>query len=120
MPAGRPTLYCPAILELTRLYIDNYQEHGDAIPSIAGLALILGIRRETIHVWCGEEGKEEFSNIIEQLLAKQEQVLISQGLKGTYNATITKLILTKHGYSDKQETIGEHVIEVIHGADFGD
>jgi hypothetical protein len=33
----------------------------------------------------------------------QESKLLNEGLKGNFNATITKLILTKHGYSDRIE-----------------
>ena len=29
--------------------------------------------------------------------------LIAKGLKGEFNASITKLMLTKHGYTDKQD-----------------
>jgi hypothetical protein len=100
MTAGRPTDYTPELLEKAREYLALDHE---TIPSIAGLALYLGIRRETCHVWAKEDGKEEFSNILEELLAKQENKLVSNGLKGSYNSTITKLILTKHGYTDKQD-----------------
>jgi hypothetical protein len=33
----------------------------------------------------------------------QEYMLIGKSLKGQYNPTITKLLLTKHGYADKSE-----------------
>ena len=36
-------------------------------------------------------------------MKKQEKDLINKGLTGDFNSTITKLILTKHGYSDKQD-----------------
>ena len=35
--------------------------------------------------------------------AAQASQLIQNGLVNNYNATITKLMLTKHGYRDKQE-----------------
>jgi hypothetical protein len=37
-------------------------------------------------------------------MAKQERELLNGSLKGDYNATISKLMLTKHGYSDKVES----------------
>jgi hypothetical protein len=37
-------------------------------------------------------------------MQKQEKGLLKGGIEGTYNSTITKLMLTKHNYSDKQET----------------
>jgi hypothetical protein len=72
------------------------------IPSIAGLAVVLGKSRETLHKW----GREipQFSDILSTLLADQEQLLLNNGLAGTFNSSITKLALGKHGYSEKQET----------------
>ena len=113
---ARPTKYTPELLEKAREYINNYSvEHGHAIPSVAGLSIVLDVRRETCHVWAKEEGKEEFSNILDKINALQEQKLISDGLSGAFNAQITKLVLGKHGYSDKasQEITGpngEHLI----------
>ena len=104
MPAGRPTKYNGEVLKVTKEYIDNYATHGDMMPSVAGLAVLLGIRRETLHVWAKEEGKEIFSNMLGDLQAKQEQVLFNNGLNGTFNSTITKLALTKHGYHDKVDS----------------
>ena len=55
-----------------------------------------------------------FSNIFEKLMSEQEKVLVNKGLTGDYNSTIAKLILTKHGYSDKQDIdLGEKTFEHI-------
>jgi hypothetical protein len=40
---------------------------------------------------------------LEPLLAAQGSQLIRNGLKGEYNPTITKLLLTKHSYTDRQD-----------------
>ncbi len=101
-PGGRPTKYSNDTLIVARDYLNHYEKHGDQIPSIAGLAVILGVRRETLHVWAKEEGKEEFSNILGEILATQEKVLINKGLTGDFNPTIAKLVLGKHGYHDRQ------------------
>lgn len=103
MSGGRPTSYTPDLLEAARDYIERYEDVGDAIPSIAGLACHIGVTRETCHAWDREEGKQEFSHILKQLLQAQERVLVAKGLLGGFNPTITKLILSKHGYSDKIE-----------------
>jgi len=103
-PGGRPTKYCEETIKVAREYLENYEKHGDQIPSIAGLAIILGIRRETLHVWAKEEGKEEFSNILGAILAKQENVLINKGLTGDFNSAISKLVLGKHGYHEKVDS----------------
>jgi hypothetical protein len=103
-PGGRPTKYSQETIKVAREYLENYEEHGDQIPSIAGLAIILGIRRETLHVWAKEEGKEEISNILGAILAKQENVLINKGLTGDFNSAISKLVLGKHGYHEKVDS----------------
>jgi hypothetical protein len=94
---GRPTKYTPELLEECHRYLTDY----NTLPSIAGLAVRLGIARETLQAWARDNDKEEFSYIYTQLLAKQEDELIRNGLMGHFNASITKMILTKHGYSDK-------------------
>ena len=101
MPAGRPTLYTPELIDKACEYLEVYEkELKEAIPSIAGLAVYLHISRETVHTWAKDEGKEEFSDICKELMAKQELKLSSKGLTGDFNSTITKLMLTKHNYSD--------------------
>lgn len=111
MPAGRPTKYTEELLEKARKYIGGQWEiEGDAIPSVAGLSVYLGVRRETLHVWANEEGKEEFSNMLGQMLAKQENILLNKGLTNEHSSVITKLVLSKHGYSDKLEQETKHDI----------
>lgn len=100
---GRPSDYTPELVALAEQYLSAWQTEGHAIPSIAGLASYLGITRQTVHQWCKEQGKEPFSYIVDQILINQEISLISNGLKGDFNASIAKLILGKHGYSDKVE-----------------
>lgn len=103
MAGGRPTKYNEQLLIDAQYYLDNYEEIGDLIPSIAGLAGELKITRETVRAWSLEEDKTEFSAIVKQIMIQQERKLINGGLGGTHNAMIGKLLLSKHGYSDKQE-----------------
>lgn len=98
--AGRPTDYNEEIIAKTRAYLECLPE-DEAIPSISGLSMFLGIARSTIYEWIGIH--QEFSDITEQILSSQEKSLINKGLKGEFNSTIVKLILGKHGYSDKAE-----------------
>ena len=42
---------------------------------------------------------------LENIKTKQELMLISGGLKSTFNSTITKLMMANHGYSDKVEQV---------------
>jgi len=103
MPAGRPTKYNDEILEKSNEYIKDYASLGDVMPTLVGLAAHLGVRRETVHAWAKDNNKEEFSNIYDIVMAKQHQVLVNKGLIGDFNPALTKLFLTKHGYSDKTE-----------------
>jgi hypothetical protein len=103
MAGGRPTDYKPEILQKARNYIADHEAFEDPIPSVAGLACVLGLTRETLYAWARDETKPEFSDILRELMQKQERQLLRGGLVGNFNAPITKMILTKHGYSDKVE-----------------
>ena len=109
---GRPSKYNDETIPLTLEYIENYKTEGDAMPSIAGLACVLGVARDTIHAWRHDEGKEDFSDILDKLLATQERVLFNRSLLGDYNASIAKLALGKHGYSDKVESDNRTTIDL--------
>jgi len=99
---GRPTKYTPELLEAARSYIDRYVD-SNKIPTLEGLALACDIRRSTLYEWHNGDVAEEFSDIVDKVMKNQAVKLIEQGLDGTYNASITKLLLTKHRYSDKQD-----------------
>jgi hypothetical protein len=121
MPTGRPTDYNEQVLTDSWHYITEFSNdeekqvvtgEGESftkyetklvvkLPTIEGLASYLEVSRSTVYLWQKEH--KEFSDIIETLLQKQAQVLINKGLSGDYNSTIAKVLLTKHGYSDKQE-----------------
>ncbi len=102
--AGRPTKYSEEMVETAEDYIVNFSNYGDAIPSVVGLAVALDTHRDTIYAWAKEEGKESFSDIVKRLSTNQERKLLNGGLDNSFNPTIAKLLLGKHGYSDKQET----------------
>jgi hypothetical protein len=99
---GRPPKWQDAVDPAWDYVNGGFQAEGDVFPSVAGLAVSLSCARETIHAWAREH--EDFSHIVKALMAKQEKMLSNGGILGEYNASITKLILTKHGYSEKTET----------------
>ena len=108
MAAGRPTDYTPKIIKAAWDYANGgWIKAGDKVPSVAGLACEIGVRRETCHAWAREEGNE-FSDILKLISRKQERELLNNGLSGDFNYSITKMMLSKHGYSDatKQELSG--------------
>ena len=103
MAAGRPTVYGDNILKRARGYLTTFKDMGDVVPSIAGLACVLGVTRETCRAWGNDPDKAEFSAILGELAQRQERELLNNGLAGNFNAPITKMMLTKHGYSDRVE-----------------
>lgn len=104
MAGGRPTVYGPEIIKKARGYLTSYKDMGDPVPTVAGLACVLGTTRKTCHEWANQPDKSEFRDILDELAQRQERELIGQGLVGNFNAPITKMMLTKHGYSDKIES----------------
>lgn len=104
MRTGRPSEYTPDKLELARMYLEGgWQEQGDAVPQVAGLALAMGVDRTTVYDWAKDSSKPDFSYIFMRVQALQERGLINNGLRGDFNPAIAKMMLTKHGYSDKHE-----------------
>ncbi len=105
---ARPTKYTPELLEKAHSYIANWRTLGDMIPSHDALCGYLDITSPTLYDWRDQEGKEEFSCILDTISRMQRQELINNGLSGDFNAAITKLVLGKHGYSDKVDSNNEH------------
>jgi hypothetical protein len=102
MPAGRPTKYTPELVAEAREYITGYREHGHAIPSIQGMCIVLNIGETTAYDYAQIEGNE-FADILRTIKSHQHHALINGGLTGELNSNITKLVLGKHGYSDKAD-----------------
>jgi hypothetical protein len=118
---ARPTDYTPELVAKAWAYANGeWAEVGDPVPSVAGLACEIGVRRETCHAWAKDETKE-FSNILSKIAETQERQLLRGGLSSTFNAPITKMMLSKHGYSDRIEqdvtssdgSMTPHVVERI-------
>lgn len=120
---ARPTAYTKTILAQAKNYLDDcidetkdvvsgqsekftaYKEKVTVkLPSIEGLARVLGIHKDTIYEW--EKIHPEFSDVINALRNEQAARLINMGLSGDYNPVVSKLLLMKHGYADKSEFSG--------------
>jgi hypothetical protein len=104
MPAGRPTTYTKELLKAAKEYLSIYKDSDEVVPTIVGLCRHIGRSKSIVYKWKGEPDKQEFLDILEEIEETQEIDLIGGGLKSTLNPTITKMMLTKHGYSDKLET----------------
>lgn len=127
---ARPTILTAELKEKAKLYIlecedkevDYHKTRGEKsdgferiikvkLPTIEGLALYLGINRDTLYDW--ETKDSEFSDILNTLRAKQADMLINNGLSGNYNPTIAKVLLTKHGYREGIEQTGKDGKDLI-------
>lgn len=104
---ARPTIYNEEILEKAREYLNDKLPKGEYLHSIEGLSDCINIARSTIYDWASQEEKQEFSDIVEQILNKQGKTLINEGLVGNFNQSITKVMLTKHGYREGIEQTGK-------------
>lgn len=98
---GRPTTYSDEKLQIAEFYLYNWgtEEIGDSIPSRVGLCRWMGIHKQTSYDW--DKAHDEFCAVTKAIDTLQEYVAINKGITGVFNAAITKLILSNHGYSDK-------------------
>jgi hypothetical protein len=109
MTAGRPSKLTKEIVEKASGYIRETKADGlypRDLPTIEGLAIHLDVTRSSLYEWEKQDTSlgHQFSDILDRVKTHQAYKLIGKGLDGSYNATITKLMLSKHGYVDKQET----------------
>ena len=100
---ARPSKYNATILEKAEDYIKNYITYGDQIPMIDGLALELGIHRDTVNDW--EKKYPEFSDIVRTLMTHQGRKLMNGSLSGEFRErTATLALSSNHGLVAKTET----------------
>ncbi len=105
MSIGRPTKYSEEMLDKAKEYLNGgYLTGGKVIPSHVGLSLCLGVDTQTLDNWAEKPEHIEFFGILKAIQATQQELLLNSGLTGEFNSAITKLVLGKHGYSEKQET----------------
>jgi len=103
-PVGRPSEYTQEKLAKALAYINGgWEIEGDVVPQVAGLSLAIGVTRETVYEWARDPEKKEFTDILTRVQRSQERKLINGGLAGGFNPAVTKMLLVKHGYSDKIE-----------------
>ena len=69
---GRPSAYDEEkTIFMAEDYLENYKDNNELIPSIAGLAMHLGVSRSTVNLWATQPDKARFSDTLEQIKAKQ-------------------------------------------------
>lgn len=139
-PGGRPTKYDASICDKVRTYFNRApyettvrtitRKDGSTVqeevriaaelPTLAGLACLLGVHRDTLNEWAREY--PEFSDAVKAGKAHQERILVTNGLTGLYEGAFgiftAKNIL---GWRDKLAIGGDEdnpaPIPVAHNAD---
>ena len=96
---ARPTKYTPELLVKANEYLSTYTR---LIPSHQDMCLYLDISDATLYRWAEE--KAEFKDILAKVKQTQFVVSMDGGLGGEMNANLVKLLMGKHGYSDKVDT----------------
>lgn len=97
---GRPTKLTDDIVKQAENYIaGDWVTLDHVMPSAVGLAKVIGVSKKTLYNWA--DNNDEFLHILAELNTEQEFTLLNKGLTGEFNTAITKLVLTKHDYSDK-------------------
>jgi len=72
-------------------------------PTVTLLAEYLKVHRDTVYKWAKDN--EIFSDILEEVQRRYEQVLIENGLTDRYNANLAKFLLSAdHGKREKTDT----------------
>lgn len=118
MPAGRPTKLTQELIDKAKTYLATCHatpietEKGGVsyvdvqLPKVVDLALLLGVSKSTVYEWCqgDSETAQQFSDIVNEINAAQEKMLIDKGLGGLFQPKTTGMLLSKHGYSEKTET----------------
>lgn len=123
MKTGRPTKYNAEIdYEQKALdYLDEYQDEKDIfhktrgeksdtyertvtvkLPTLEGFAKYIGIHIDTANEW--SKIYPEFSGALKIVSTEQKKRLLENGLNGTYNSTIAKLVLSaNHGMAERKD-----------------
>lgn len=111
MAGGAPTKYDPKYC----LEVDKYLERCNDLVTNEGKLLVklptfegfiewlnIGIAEKTLYNWRDEY--PEFLQSLEKIVRSQKIKLLENGLAGTYNPTIAKLVLaSNHNMRDKSE-----------------
>jgi hypothetical protein len=111
----RPTTYNDELVKKAHDYLEEFSlprserentTSEEEIPTIVGLCRYIERGKTTVYNWIADdedEEKDKFRDICSAIAELQEVKLVTGGLVGGWNPQVTKMILTKHGYSDKQE-----------------
>jgi hypothetical protein len=104
---GKAGILTPDLLDRMDRYLDErqWQDFHHVIPNLAAMCVLLGISSFTFRQWLDGDGSGEYRDRITKFYARlmdeQQAVLLAGGLSGAFNSTIAKVLLSKHGFSEK-------------------
>jgi hypothetical protein len=112
-PGGRPSEYNPDYVAKADEYLKLHQDIPVDelrlkvnLPTLKGFAAFIDINESTLYEW--DKTYPEFSKSLSKIKAEQHARLLNNGLAGTYNPTIAKLILSSnHGYKEKSDVTSD-------------
>lgn len=115
MKTGRPTDYRPEFVEEVYKYISENGRENTSLPTIQGFASRIHCSLDAIADW--RKKNTDFSGALDELLNKQAEQLINDGIYGgkEVNATIVKLLLqNNHGMKERlDQTSADEKIEQL-------
>ncbi|HEX2938353.1 MAG TPA: terminase small subunit [Ruminiclostridium sp.] len=91
--------------------INSYAEK-DSVKSLAGLALFLGLDRNSL-LNLQSENEDGFDDLIEYARTLIEKDIVENGLRGKYNASMAAFILrSSFGYRDKGDDKPQGTVKI--------
>lgn len=117
-PGGRPTKYTPDIFPKIEEYITSCGREQTELPTVEGLALYMGINRDTLYEW--DKQHPEFSDTIKKILMKQKVQLMNDGMYGgkEVNAAMAIFLLkVNHGMNEAPTHLTQINIKPLLGGD---
>lgn len=137
---GHPTTYRQSYIKMVDEYLaqcnDEYkkivkqcnEEKGYEIydnllsvnlPSMEGFSIYAKIPLRTLYSW--RDKNPEFLHATEKIKILQKERLVSNGLAGVYNSTITRLLLSaNHSMVERSEVAHKGLSELLDEADSED
>lgn len=116
---GRPSLYKPEYIEKMldffrrdyTMVVDNKREACN-FPSIARFAVNIGVNKSTIYEWADKH--PQFSVALKKCKEMQEDIIVNNSLKGSYNANFAQFLLKNNfAYKDKHEVEQKTEIKIV-------
>lgn len=108
---GRPTDYKgeETIMRTREYFFDSLMVAGDNVPSIEGLAVYLGVCRDTVYEW--KKKHPRFTDTIKKGEAHQTRALINL-MTDKDKFTAGSIFVAKNilGWTDKKDVVHDHNI----------